>query len=376
MKKRIFLASVLSASMLFFSSCNGDDENESETSAPTALSATESKSSIDQVATSLKTDLNTMSENASMDALESFSNVMSNDDDETSMEMRKSVKDYISSVEKALDNSVSVSNARLTDEDDFDLSTSKGVWEWNAEKEEFEEGEANSSLIIKFPSTENGTENDAVFTVNAYKEDANDNPTDVDMSLVKDGSTIFSIDFSATYDSESDPTSMNGKIEMPPYSYEADAKHTSTSLSLGMSINNVNMSIPMASTSMSATFADESLDEPTKINGSLQLYELTLTADVNAKVISDAEEQDSDDMEKIVNDNANVSFTKTSTKQKIGDVVFEEPEENSDEEVGVYVQYEDGSKEDLENMFDETINEIEDFMEEYDLEDDDDSDEN
>jgi len=77
-------------------------------------------------------------------------------------------------------------------------------------------------------------------------------------------------------------------------------------------------------------------------------------------------------MEKIVNDNVNITFTKTSTKQKIGDVVFEEPEENSDEEVGVYVQYEDGSKEDLENMFDETINEIEDFMEEYDLEDDND----
>lgn len=367
MKKRIFLASVLGASMLFFTSCKKDDDGENNTET-TELSVTESKTTLDQTATSLKTDLGTMSENASMDALDSFSDLMDDSDDTNSNAARqgkKSVKDYIAIIEKTLNNTVSASNARLTADDDFDLSTSTGIYEWNASLEDFENKGTSSNLIIKFPSVEGGTTNDATFTVNSYKEDSDENPTDVDMVLTKGGNTIFSIDFEAAYDSESEPTSIDGTIKMTPYSYSLKASHTSNSVSFNTSINSDNLSIPIVSTSMNATFLDDSLTNPNTIKGSLQLYEVTLNADINAKAIQEADEETAD-MESVVNSNANVSFSKTSSGQKIGDVVVDEVEDaaNEDTDVIFYIQYSDGSKEDLEEVFDETLTEIEEVIEE------------
>jgi hypothetical protein len=278
---------------------------------------------------------------------------------------KKSIKDYIAIVESTLNNTVDASNARLTADDDFDLETSTGIYEWNASLDDFEETGTSSNLIIKFPSVEGGATNDATFTVNSYKEDSNENPTDVDMVLTKSNSTIFSIDFTAAYDSESEPTSIDATIAMPPYSYTANGSHTSTNVSFSTAINSDDLSIPIASTSFNVTFADASLETPNSIDGSVQLYEVTLMANVDAKAMQDADSE-TDDMETVINDNADVYFKKTSSGQKIGDVVVEEViDSEGDSEPAFYIEYSDGSKENLEDVFDETLEEIEDLVNDF-----------
>lgn len=370
MNKTIISIGLLSG-LMFFSSCKKDDDNNQ----PNNLSTSESKTTLEQTANSLKVDLTSMVENESMDAFDSFSDIMGNlDGNETSTARtgKKSYKQYVQSLKDALKNASNASNARMAA--DVDFETTKGIYEWSESLDDFKKTGTSDKLIIKFPSQENDTINNATLTFNSYSEDANENPTKIDMNLVENSTTILSIDFTATYDAENEPTTFDGVVKMSPYTFSADLKKTGTAVSFNTKIESSTITIPIASTSFNGTFTDVSYEDPIKINGSAQLYEITIVGDINAQEIEKADDNDNDaeESEKIINENANVYFTKTSTNQKIGDVSVDLIEAGNDTEDGqtkLYVTYTDGSKADLEVVFESVIDEIEKAVDELDDED-------
>ena len=365
MNKTIISIGLLSG-LMFFSSCKKDDDNNQ----PNNLSAAESKTTLDQTANSLKVDLTSMVENESMDAFDSFSDIMGNlDGNETSTARtgKKSYKQYVQSLKDALKNASNASNARMAA--DVDFETTKGIYEWSENLDDFKKTGTSDKLILKFPSQENDTINNATLTFNSYSEDANENPTKIDMNLVENSTTILSIDFTATYDAESEPTTFDGVVKMSPYTFSADLKKTGTAVSFNTKIESSTITIPIASTSFNGTFTDVSYEDPIKINGSAQLYEITIVGDINAQEIKKANDADgTEEVEKIINENADVYFKKTSTNQKIGDVSVDliDVANDEDEDVKLYVTYTDGSKADLEVVFESVIDEIEKAVDEVD----------
>lgn len=365
MNKTIISVGLLSLSM-FFSSCKKDDDNND--SQPSELSASESKTTLDQTANSLKSDLTTMVENESMDAVDNFGNVIKNLDSKSSNARlgKKSYKQYVQILKDALNNTSNASNARMA-ADDFDFETTKGIYEWSESLDDFKKTGTSDKLILKFPSQENDTINNATLTFNSYSEDANENPTKIDMNLVENSTTILSIDYTAAYDAEDEPTMFDGEVKMPPYTFSADLKKTGTAVSFNTKIASSTITIPIASTSFNGTFSDVSYEDPIKIDGSAQLYEITIVGSINAQEIQKADDND-DEAEKIINENADVYFKKTSTNQKIGDVSVDliDVANDEDEDVKLYVTYTDGSKADLEVVFESVIDEIEKAVDELD----------
>ncbi|MCP4521156.1 MAG: hypothetical protein GY827_05640 [Cytophagales bacterium] len=391
MKKRIILASALSFSMLFFSSCGNDDEEvDGGGTTTTELTTAETKTTLDNVANSLKTDMSAMAENQSLDAFNSFAEVSSNlDGDEAAAgarQSKKTYKEYINTLEEAFDDITKVAKLKSAigvvevqeEEEEFDFATSTGIYEWDADIEDFKNTGTSSELVIKFPSTDGGTTNDAQLTITEYAEDDNENLTALDIDVQVDGSTILDIDAEAVYNDDDEPTMLDASISMNPYTYSVEFKQTSTNVALSTGIESSNLSVPIVSTSIDATFEDASYEELLSFKGDAQMYEVTLNADVDVKTINTAEDDEDADMEAIVNEAANVYFSVTSTGQKIGDVVLEEVEGEGEEDGDViaYVQYADDTKEDLETVFEGVIDELEGAIEELglDSEEEDDSD--
>jgi hypothetical protein len=106
-----------------------------------------------------------------------------------------------------------------------------GVYEWNPEYEEWSYTQTGNKIVLKFPSEENGTTNNASYTVSytgyfgtnpINPEDyAGDLPQNVSAFLAVDGTEISAYLLDIVYNSEGYPTSIETSLSMGEYVWSA-----------------------------------------------------------------------------------------------------------------------------------------------------------
>ena len=110
-----------------------------------------------------------------------------------------------------------------------------GVYEWNSEYEEWSYTQTGSKIVLKFPSEENGTSNNASYTVsytgyfgtNPIEEEyAGDLPQNVSAILAVDGAEISAYLLDIVYNSNGYPTSIETSLSMGEYKWSAKVSNT------------------------------------------------------------------------------------------------------------------------------------------------------
>ncbi len=125
-----------------------------------------------------------------------------------------------------------------------------GIYTYNEETDEWDKKSSSSELKYMFSSEENG---DIVILVSDFKAQGTSNPeftpefsdllTSAKVSLTADGKSLMTIAFSASYDKEDIPTSLEQSITMEEYAMSFKASRSASSVALDYSYKFSNANI-------------------------------------------------------------------------------------------------------------------------------------
>jgi hypothetical protein len=109
------------------------------------------------------------------------------------------------------------------------FSENVGVYTWDGSNKDWAYSKTGSAIVFKFPSTEAGTSNNAVFTIHDYKgvntpsgfiEDyQGDLPTQLMAELVVDGTKVLEYSYAASYNSNGEPTSFETNLVLNAFKF-------------------------------------------------------------------------------------------------------------------------------------------------------------
>ncbi len=108
----------------------------------------------------------------------------------------------------------------------------RGVWAWNAQKEDWDFQAKGDKIIFEFPSTETGTQNNAQYIVHSYEgltqnspvEDyKGDLPTKLETELVVDGQQQVTYSFAAAYNQAGEPTQLTTSLTINSFVFSVKA---------------------------------------------------------------------------------------------------------------------------------------------------------
>lgn len=105
-----------------------------------------------------------------------------------------------------------------------------GVYSWNASTEEWDYTATGDVVKFEFPSTDDGTTNDASLTISEYEgytgtigydlEDYNgDLPEHIKVELAVDGTAVLTYEFTVVYNSNGEPTSFNTSLTFDGFEF-------------------------------------------------------------------------------------------------------------------------------------------------------------
>jgi len=117
----------------------------------------------------------------------------------------------------------------------------KGTYSWNTATEKWDYTSGGDIASFEFPSTENGTSNNAAFTISEYKgvvtanpldeEYDGDIPTSLMADLSVDGTALISYTFAASYNSDGIPTSVASDLSIETFTFSVDITNSDTEVS-------------------------------------------------------------------------------------------------------------------------------------------------
>lgn len=280
-------------------------------------------------------------------------------------DMRKNPTRFVRQGVTALHTMITVptQGQRTLDEEPFDFNANKGVYTYNFGSGTFEKTASANIVEIRFP-TEGSTTNDAVFRLTDYEEVLIEDfwgtyyePTVIEATLDVDGEKQASINAEVEYHNDGEAKFADITYFVNPYTYEMDlndrlanASSFSQYLKKGDDV--------LLGWGIAATFDSQYPKEdgqPKSLTGTVQLSTVIFT--INLTAPSEMPQRDFD-----YNDYIKISITIDG--KNAGKVVW--VMEAGNDEPTPYVQYNDGSKEPLEDIFDE----LEDALDELDVLDD------
>lgn len=349
------LVGIFSLFAIILTSC-GEDENEPKAG---TLTPDEASTQINVVADQMDSDIVEMVESEGVQALEDFAKLFEDVDSfENSREEQQNwVKERISLISHAF---VSGPTARVSD-DDFSFDDIKGIWEWNAEKEEFEKSADAEVFTILFP-TEGSSTNNAELSItklefvtitdaDEYGEWSYEEPSEIEAYLKVGDITYINVDVSITWNEFGVPTKASALLDIVPFSFALafdDTQASSASASASISKSNETL-MAVAGT---ITFASSEKEEVTFVEGFVQYANLKIAGTVDATFEwSDDENGAIDDL------NDFVDLEVLIDDEKVGDILFEDDI--------AYVVYADGTKENLEEILEPILQSIEDALDEF-----------
>jgi uncharacterized protein YaiE (UPF0345 family) len=345
----------LTALSFFTFSCDSDDETVSEVTTEMAK------------ATMLETDVQTSSDivgitqTEGIDGLRSFFNLIGDTDpfggrsDVSHEEYRGFVKKQTRLFRQIFN--VKKSLTGKEEEDDFNFEENKGIYDWNFGTEDFERAGDSEIIVLNFP-TENSQTNNATLRITDYEEvliidDGYEEyyPTKLAADLTINEALVIDADATVAYNDYGDPVSGNISLQLVPYTFSLVFDDTaSTSASLSASISEGGETI--VGVDLTVTFDAADKEEVTSVSGSVQYGDLKVKGDITNL---DGESED-------INDFINLEVFENDTK--LGDIIFIEELDGNDLIDVPYIKYNDGTTENLEDLFEDTIIELEDFFDE------------
>lgn len=250
--------------------------------------------------------------------------------------------------------SYSTGNARLSDDEEFDFESKKGIYEWNFQEEIFVLTDESDIIEIHFP-TEGSASNNAEFKMTAYEEEATPNgdeaysPTLIKASIDIDGTRQLELDAEVEYGDDDQPIKGDVYYFVNPFALEIsfdDTKSKSSSFSESLSKSG-KLLIGFGAT---VTFQNASKDENSvkSATGYIQLLDI--------KFVMSAKMTDSPSGD--INDFISISI-KLKGKSG-GKIILEQDGVTGD--VVPYVRYNDGSTERLEDLLQDLNFELEDSL--------------
>ncbi|HEY9048351.1 MAG TPA: hypothetical protein VIN08_20730 [Ohtaekwangia sp.] len=118
-----------------------------------------------------------------------------------------------------------------------------GIYTYSKANDTWTYTQTGSKIVFRFPSTENGTTNNAEYSVYDYKGTqitsniggdsyTGDYPTALKADLTIDGTKKMEYSFSAAYDSNGEPTNVSTSITIDNYKFSYDVENTTTKASV------------------------------------------------------------------------------------------------------------------------------------------------
>ncbi|MCF8226038.1 MAG: hypothetical protein K9J30_09175 [Bacteroidales bacterium] len=279
--KRIINLSLIASFVLFITSCDpmGSNLPFSE------LSVEQNKQVVENSAVEAVQIFEGMTDVAAVEASISFGNYLSMADPMSDIAFKKTK--FIRTVETVgglQDNSTTINDmfALVTSPDELaeDPESVEDVWNeivgiysWNSATETWDYT-ANSEMVqFNFPSTEDGTTNNASFTISNYTgvymtttiddEYTGDLPVSLDMDFVVDGTSVLSFTFAAEYNDDGVPSAMASDLIIEAYAFEVDMSNNDKKASASYKFTHDGETVIEISGKVEGDFTEENIEANT-----------------------------------------------------------------------------------------------------------------
>lgn len=237
----------------------------------------------------------------------------------------------------------------------------KGLYEWNFETQDFDKS-ASEFFIVRFP-TEGSATNNAEFKISSFEVvtitedhgdfvDVYDVPSLLEAYLMVDEVTIASLSLDVDWSANGFPEKAEVTLFLAPFEFMLglDATFPTNSSIIVSTKKNDEVIVAI---DLDVAFESTAKEDPITFEGFVQYRALKIEGNVDITGID--EDGDPNDY---------IHLALYSDSDKLGDIVFEleEIEPGYDDYV-VYVQYADGSRENLEDILLPVFEEIESLLE-------------
>ena len=255
----------------------------------------------------------------------------------------------------------------IEDNNKFDFNGNTGTYTWSQSSQSWSKtSNPNNKIVINFPSSEWDQNNDAVFTFHSYSDVSvfydGENifaPTSVIADLYVDGTKVFGINGSYTYDLGNPtpiPININNELVFNPFTITTIAQRiTSTEFEADITITNNSGCVTTLHADVRIAHNDYENLEETDI---VEVNTIFVHDNMKIEGYMDGSLLGYDDPSN-TQINAMTDVELFYENSKIGELIFQ-TNSNNDEKVNVV--YMDGSSEDVETYYDPFITNIEQIL--------------
>jgi len=311
------------------------------------LTSEEASSEISSIASKVSADIIKMNEsdgiNGMIDLVESYIFTAREDDEgNVTLQVSEIFQDFVTGP-----------FSEISDNWIESLDDIKGLYVWNPETEAFDKS-ASDFFIVQFP-TEESSSNNAEFKITQlelaeiteYYDGFTDEyllPSLIEAYLQIDDKVVISLDLDVEWSSDGFPNLAKVELVIEPYSLTIgfdDLQDKSSSLLSMLRLNGKDI----LGIDVDMEFETESKDEPPVVEGYIFYGNLKVSGEADLALDEDEDVNEFTDLEVFIDN------------KKVGDIVFK-----GDDEIP-YIQYLDGTTEEIEILFEEAIEEIEEAIE-------------
>jgi len=254
----------------------------------------------------------------------------------------------------------------LTNNDRFNFSLLAGKYTWNSNSARWTKT-SNSTFLALFPSSKTSTINNCELGITSYTDkqfvidgETDYLPTAANAYLKKDNIQIASLGFSAGYNSQGFPTTVNAQLYLKPITASASlAYKTDAEYSFNYSVVNENNKDNALSLKSDVSFSN-GITNYTSLNdvriNAIQLTltqgKLTVSGTIDVKTLTELENSNVDITASDINKTMNLEVLYNS--QSIGTLKVEDIGNN----LALFVVYKDGTEENTSIYYDSFISNI------------------
>lgn len=261
--------------------------------------------------------------------------------------------DSYSTKEKALEIArifVTSPTARVSTDEPEDFPT--GVYEWNAQLEDFELVGESDGLILKFP-TEASETNNAIFTLSELEFNSDDLPSKIVANLEVDEVTMIDLHYVVNWSNEEFPEVADIYLFVNPFTFDLNFNAQGETVTLVFTIANGDETIAAIDLEASGSIDEEVLPV---VEGSVEYRGVKIAGRVDLDGLDNAMFNETDPNEEL-------NLELFIEDEKAGDIVLVLETNDEYTDYVPYVVFADGTQEPLEELLGSIFSTVEDELE-------------
>ncbi len=348
MKKLLVL---LTLGLFVFTSCESDEEKGGD------IDSNEAKALVDNSADAMEQDIVSLVESEGVNAIIDFADLLDGSEVINGrVDQSKWTKERLSLIAQYFVNGPA---GRVNVDEPTSFDDIKGLYEWNPDIQDFDK-EASEFFIVRFPAGESETNNAELkiselefeTIIEVYEDfvDEYEVPSKIEAYLKVDDVTLIELSYLVDWSENGNPEKADIELFVSPFTFSLSFEDALTKSSLLTSVKKGDDIITQVD--LDVTFEDETKEEVLLVEGSVQYRSLKIAGSIDPREIP----EDGDP-------NEYIKLALYSNNDKVGDIVFVFEEEVGD--YVAYVEYADGSREDLELILEPVLQEIEEIEDEF-----------